>query len=95
MGKIQINNSKAKDTSNLYKSIIEELDTMTNDLKKCIDDIPSSWKGKASDTFSMDHFPKIYIDMQKQITMLKVIKDEIYLAADDFEELERELISKF
>ena len=94
MDKIEINNSKAKATSNLYKVIIAELDTMTKDLKKCIDDIPSTWKGQASDTFCMDHFPNIYTSMQKQITLLNVINAEIYLAAQDFENLEVELKAK-
>lgn len=94
MDKIEINSSKANATSSLYKTIIDELDKMANELKKCIEDIPSSWKGKASDTFCMDHFPKIYTDMQKQLNLLIVINTEIHLAAEDFENLEVELKSK-
>lgn len=94
MDKIEISSSNARVTSNLYKTIITELDTMTKDLKQCIDDIPSNWKGSASDTFCMDHFPQIYTNMQKQITLLRVINTEIYLAAESFENLEVDLKSK-
>ena len=42
----------------------------------------------------LDHFPKIYTSMQKQITLLNVINAEIYLAAENFESLELELKGK-
>jgi len=92
---IVIDVNAAQETSNIYVSSIKEIDVIMTNLKNCVKDLSSNWKGDASNSFTTNHFPKLYESMQKHVDMITNLQQEIALAVKDFNDLDTDLKNKF
>jgi len=92
---VVIDVSVAEETSRTYTSSIEEINEIMTNLTNCINNIKNDWKGDSSNSFTLNHFPKLNTSMQKHVDMIKVLQSEIAMAIQDFNALDSEIKGKF
>lgn len=95
MSKIGVNIVKLRETASVYRNSRTELETILNDLKSSVENLKSGWSGEARNSFSEQHFPKVCESMKKHIERISVLEKELTTAANDFEQLDSELNSRF